>query len=69
MTRPLAAWVMWFLFLLLLGFGLPFLLLEGVTSLAGSFLFWTVWALVAIVSMFAAFLQWKDSHDDRLSEE
>lgn len=69
MTQSLAAWIMWFLVLLLLGFSVPFLFLKDVPNLAGSFLFWTLWALAAIVSMFVAFARWTDTPDSISAEE
>lgn len=54
-------WIGWFLFLFLLDFLIPFHYLRGVPRLSGSFLFWIIWILVAIASMFAMFLRWRDN--------
>ena len=54
-------WIGWFLFLFLLDFLTPFYYLKEIPRLSGSFLFWIIWILVAIVSMFVMFLQWRDN--------
>ena len=54
-------WIGWFLFLFLLDFLIPFYYLSKIPRLSGSFLFWIIWILVAIVSMFVMFLQWRDN--------
>ena len=53
-------WIGWFLVLFVLDFVIPFHYLSEVPRLAGSFLFWMVWVLVAIASMFVLFMQWRD---------
>jgi uncharacterized membrane protein YedE/YeeE len=57
--RP-AAWLIWFLVLFLLDFLVPFVWLSSVQKVTGAFLFWTIWTVVAIVSMFAVFLRWRE---------
>ena len=54
------AWLIWFLFLFVLDFVVPFTWLSQVQKVTGPFLFWTIWTLVAVVSMFAIFLNWKE---------
>jgi hypothetical protein len=53
-------WVSWFVFLFLLDFIIPFKFLNDVPKLTGSFLFWVVWIVVAIISIFSIILQWQD---------
>jgi hypothetical protein len=36
--------------------------LKGVPKVTGSFLFWTLWIVVATVSMFLIFLKWRENH-------
>ena len=43
-----------------LDFLIPFHYLCDVPRLSGSFLFWIVWVLVAIASMFVLFIRWRD---------
>ena len=64
MNKGFALWVVWFVFLLVLGFAVPFVALDGIGSLAGAFTFWIGWALVAILSMGVAVHRWRDSPDD-----
>ena len=61
MQKSLVLWITWFVFLLLLNFYLPFVVLVEVPNLSGSFLFWVIWVIVAIVSMFIIFLKWRDA--------
>jgi hypothetical protein len=60
MKTPLNIWLTWFVFLLLLDVLFPFYLLVDVPNVKGSFLFWICWTLLAIASMFAIFLRWRD---------
>jgi hypothetical protein len=61
MQKSLWLWIAWFAFLLLLNFYIPFVVLADIPNLSGSFLFWVVWVLVAIISMFIIFLKWRDA--------
>lgn len=61
MDKKLWFWLVWFLFLMILNFTIPFTVLRDVPFLHGSFLFWVIWAVVAIISMFVMFLGWRDS--------
>ncbi len=54
------AWAGWFLLLIAIDFYVPYRLLQDVPGISGSFLFWTIWILVAIASMFVMFLRWRD---------
>ncbi len=51
---------MWFLFLFLLDFLIPYVWLSHFQRITGAFLFWIIWILVAIVSMFLIFMKWRD---------
>jgi hypothetical protein len=61
-------WVGWFIFLFLLDFIIPFHVLKGVARLTGSFLFWVIWIVAAIISMFVIFLRWQ-TNETELKEE
>jgi len=61
MKKPFWLWIAWFTLLLLIDFILPFTLLAGVASIKGSFLFWLIWAGVAVVSMFVMFMPWREN--------
>jgi uncharacterized membrane protein YhaH (DUF805 family) len=54
-------WIGWFLFLFLLDFLIPFQYLMKIPELSGSFLFWIIWILVAIASIFVMVLRWRDN--------
>jgi len=60
MAKHFRAWVLWFVFLIVIDFTVPFLLLKDVPKLTGSFLFWIVWVLAAIAGMFFIFLRWRE---------
>jgi hypothetical protein len=63
MSKSLQNWGLWFLFLFVLDFVVPFSVLKDIPRLSGSFLFWMVWIVVAIVSMFIIFLKWQEDGD------
>ena len=60
MGKVLWGWVCWFIFLLIVDFTIPFQALKGVGKVSGSFLFWIIWMAIAIASMFAIFLRWRE---------
>jgi hypothetical protein len=60
MKRAFWVWLSWFLFLFIVDFVIPFRFLNNVKRVTGSFLFWIVWILVAIISMFVIVNKWKD---------
>jgi len=60
MGKALWGWVCWFLFLIIIDLTIPFHILKGIQRVRGSFLFWIVWMAVAIASMFAIFLRWRE---------
>lgn len=53
-------WLIWFCALVLSAFIVPFTVLSTVASAAGAFLYWTVFALVAIVSIIGMTRRWRD---------
>ena len=61
MYGSFGGWVTWFVFLLILDFIFPFAILKNYPTLTASFLFWVLWVIVAIVSMFIIFLRWQES--------
>ena len=60
MGKALWGWMCWFIFLFIMDFTIPFHVLNGVRKVSGSFLFWIIWMTVAIMSMFAIFLRWRE---------
>ncbi len=53
-------WITWFGFLLLLDYTIPYKLLSGVSKFHGAFLFWNLFAIAAIVSIFVLLWKWRD---------
>ena len=53
-------WILWFVFLLLLDYTLPYTVLSGVSKVYGAFLFWNLFALTAIASIYVLFWKWRD---------
>lgn len=60
MGKGFWGWIAWFLFLFLLDFVVPFVWLKNVPKITGSFLFWILWIIVAMGSMFFIFLRWQE---------
>jgi len=59
MIKSCWAWI-WLAFLLVVDLVIPWFALRGIESFSGAFLFWIAWIVVAIASMFAIFLRWKE---------
>jgi uncharacterized membrane protein len=53
-------WILWFGFLLLLDYALPYTVLSGAGTVYGAFLFWSLFGLVAIASMCVLLWRWRD---------
>lgn len=53
-------WVFFFCFLLLLAVVIPFTVLSDVPKIYGSFLFWALFAVTAIISVGYITGQWRD---------
>ena len=60
MGKVFWGWVCWFISLFIVDFTIPFHMLKDVGKVSGSFLFWIIWMAIAIVSMFAIFLRWRE---------
>lgn len=58
MSKSAWAWV-WFAFLLALDIAIPWYALTSVPKVSGAFLFWVVWAAVAIISVFVILWRWR----------
>jgi hypothetical protein len=55
-----ALWSVWFLTLEVAAFLVPYTLLRNVERLWGAFLFWNVFAVLAIISVFVLTQGWRD---------
>jgi len=60
LDRRRVLWALWFLALVLAAFVVPYTLLAGVAAPHGAFLFWNVFALVAIASVAVMTAGWRD---------
>jgi hypothetical protein len=58
MTKSAWGWV-WFVFLLALDIVIPWYVLTNVEKVSGAFLFWTIWAVAAIISVFVILSKWR----------
>ena len=61
MKRAFWAWLSWFVFLFVADFVIPFYFLSEVKLVTGSFLFWILWIIIALISMFIIVSKWRDS--------
>lgn len=64
MSKSFKGWVLWFLILFILDLFVPFVLLKETPTWLGSFLFWLLWIVVAIFSMFVIFLRWQENESE-----
>lgn len=55
-----AVWLAWFLALEVAAFLVPYTVLRNVERLWGAFLFWNVFAMLAIISIFVLTKGWRD---------
>ena len=53
-------WILWFGFLLLLDYSIPYTALSGLGKVYGAFLFWNLFALTAIASICVIIWSWRD---------
>jgi len=53
-------YLVWFLILLGLDYIIPYTLLKNVPKIYGSFLFYVIWSLITLISMFTIFIRWRD---------
>lgn len=60
MQGQLIAWAIWFFVIVLSAFTVPYYFLSGVTKIYGAFLYWGVFAIVAIVSVGIITSKWRD---------
>ena len=60
MGKAFWGWVCWFIVLFVADFTIPFHALKDVGKVSGSFLFWIIWVVIAIASMFVIFLRWRE---------
>lgn len=60
MENRLKLWVAWFIVLVLSAVIVPFYLLTGVNKVYGTFLYWGVFAVAAIISIGIITSKWRD---------
>lgn len=53
-------WVLWLVILIISAYFVPFVLLRGVNQVEASFLYWTVFAIAAILSTIKITTYWSD---------
>ncbi|MDK2821167.1 MAG: hypothetical protein PWP31_1132 [Clostridia bacterium] len=53
-------WVMWFVLLILSAYIVPYVFMGNLPKMSGPFLFWTLFALVAIISTIRVTNYWRD---------
>ena len=59
MKNQIKGWVIWFLVLVLSAFTVPFFLLSDVGKVYGAFLYWGIFAVVAIISVGVITSKWR----------
>mgnify|MGYP001132842664 CR=1 FL=1 len=58
-SRSKTAWA-WLAFLVVVDLVLPWRVIGASGRFTGPFLFWVLWTVVAITSMFVLFLRWRE---------
>ena len=59
MTKFTWAWI-WLGFLVALDVVIPWYVLNHVEKMSGAFLFWTIWAVVVVASVFIILRRWRE---------
>jgi len=52
-------WLIWFMLLILSAFIVPYLFIGGISRITASFLFWTLFAITAIISTIKIIGHWR----------
>lgn len=60
MTKRRLLWVVWLVILILSAYIVPYILLNDVNKITGAFLYWTLFALIAIFSTIKIINYWRD---------
>ncbi|MDI3547380.1 MAG: hypothetical protein PWR10_1032 [Halanaerobiales bacterium] len=60
MTKRRLLWVVWLVILILSAYIVPYILLHDVNKITGAFLYWTLFALIAIFSTIKIINYWRD---------
>jgi len=60
MSDKRSFWIVWLILLILSAYFVPFLVLNDVKLITGSFLYWVLFALVAIFSTIKITNYWRD---------
>ncbi len=53
-------WILWFLILIVSAYIIPYQFIGGISKITASFLFWTVFAIFAIISTLKIITYWRD---------
>lgn len=53
-------WLAWLTFLIISAYVVPYVFLDNVQRVTGAFLFWSIFALVAILSTIRIISYWRD---------
>lgn len=60
MTKRRLLWVIWLVILILSAYIVPYILLNDINKITGAFLYWTLFALIAIFSTIKIVNYWRD---------
>ncbi|KJR97513.1 MAG: hypothetical protein VR68_12555 [Peptococcaceae bacterium BRH_c4a] len=60
MQGQLIGWAIWFFVIVLSAFTVPYYLLSNVAKVYGAFLYWGIFAIVAIISVGIITSKWRD---------
>lgn len=60
LSKKRLKWIIWLLALIISAYFVPYVLLRNVNQIEASFLYWTLFALVAIISTIKITTYWSD---------
>ncbi|MFW5998439.1 MAG: hypothetical protein ACOCP5_01650 [Halanaerobiaceae bacterium] len=60
MNTQRKAWLIWLIILVISAYIIPYFILKDIDKITGPFLFWTIYALLAIISTFMIINKWRN---------
>ena len=60
MNEKRKIWVIWLLILVLSAYIVPYFIINDVQTITGPFLFWSLYAVIAIISTFKIIDKWRN---------
>ena len=60
MENQRKAWLMWLIILIFSAYIVPYFIIDEIEAVTGPFLYWTIYAVAAIISTFLIINKWRN---------